>query len=454
MSRVFGGGKKELLMAKQVVAIGGGKGGVGKSLVAVNLAIAFAQRGRRTVLIDADLGGANLHTLFGIRRPEALLEHFLNRKVASLEEILIPSSQNGLHLICGGMPVLGTANPKHTQKTKLIRHILALDFEVVLMDIGAGTGYNALDLFNAADYRLVVFTPHLTSLHNGYGFLKAALHRRLERLLDKDVRTHLQTTSPETGAESIASVLRRIAAFDIDEVDKADVILENQRIFLVGNMIRKEKERHVVGALRQMISDHLQIDAELLGAVKFGEKLERSVNERHPFMLNAGIESNAEVFRSMAVKLVRRHREADGKGRTSDIEALDRHPAGEPKGSKYDRQDVRYPTYHLSAELQVGKSTLAGQVLNVSHGGALLAFDESVPEPSDGKMTIGPSRGGNWLEAEVEERHRTRAGTLVGYAFVEPDAACEQAIIELVAEAAATGEEEKAPRLAEPFGEV
>jgi len=82
----------------RVVSVGGGKGGVGKSVVAANLAVAMAQRGARVVLVDADLGAANQHTLFGIARPGPGVEAFLDGSLAELAQAEVESGVPGLRL--------------------------------------------------------------------------------------------------------------------------------------------------------------------------------------------------------------------------------------------------------------------------------------------------------------------------------------------------------------------
>src|SRR5689334_1766601 len=89
------------LPGKRVVAVGGGKGGVGKSLVTANLATSFARLGLRTIVFDADLNAPNLHTMFGIERPERTLEDFLDGTFATLGEVMLDSGVPGVQLICG-----------------------------------------------------------------------------------------------------------------------------------------------------------------------------------------------------------------------------------------------------------------------------------------------------------------------------------------------------------------
>ncbi|HCF59957.1 MAG TPA: ATP-binding protein, partial [Myxococcales bacterium] len=183
-ARPQGGAERpRLVRAKQrawrVLAVGGGKGGIGKSLIASNLGIELARRGNRVVLIDADLGGANLHTCLGMELPKVTLSDYINRRVAKLEEVLVPTTVANLSLVSGALDALDVANPKYAQKLKLLRNFQALDVDYAILDLGAGTNYNVLDFFLIADHGLLVLVPEPTSVENGYRFIKAAFFRRL-----------------------------------------------------------------------------------------------------------------------------------------------------------------------------------------------------------------------------------------------------------------------------------
>lgn len=424
-------------MTKRVLAIGGGKGGVGKSLVASNLAIAMAQLGKDVVLVDADLGGANLHTIFGMDRPRFLLEQFIGRDVENLEQILLPTAQKGLRLICGGMPVLGTANPKFAQKQRLINHIKKLETEIIILDTGAGAGFNVLDLFNAADKQLVVFTPQLTSLHNGYGFLKAAILRALQRAISAEARKFLSSSGPETAGESLEAALSRLLSKAPEESQKVNEVLQRISISIVGNMLRSRKEDPVMGAISKMVQDHLQIEAPVIGLIRYGEKLLKSVNDRRPFMFWAGIESNAETFRNLAVLLSPReeeHREEP----ESRIEKASEHT--NIHNQNYERKEPRYPI-HCQATLQRNAKSYLGRLSNVAYGGGLVIFDTEIDNTGHqaiATLVIGPTRDGETITLKVEERHRDPSGKKLGFAFHIVDDEDRASLDRLVAYAAAS----------------
>ena len=148
----------------RIWAIGGGKGGVGKSVLAANLGVVLAKRRQRVVVVDADLGGANLHTLFGMPDPELTLSDYIDRNVPSLDDIVLSTSVPGLHLVSGAHALLEMANPKHGQKSRILRHIQKLDADHVILDLGAGTGINVLDFFLAARKGVLVVVPEPTSM--------------------------------------------------------------------------------------------------------------------------------------------------------------------------------------------------------------------------------------------------------------------------------------------------
>ena len=176
----------EMESTPTIWAVGGGKGGVGKSVVSTILAFWLARKGKRTVLIDADLGGANLHTLLGIKSPPRTLIDFINRKFGSLEEICIDTEAKNLRLISGSSEVLSLANPHFSQKIKLINHFSRLDADYVVIDLGAGTSFNVLDFFLSAHEKIMVLTPEPTSIQNAYIFVRNAVYRRLSRLSSKN----------------------------------------------------------------------------------------------------------------------------------------------------------------------------------------------------------------------------------------------------------------------------
>ena len=126
----------------EIWSIGGGKGGTGKSFLTGNLGVLLARHGLRTLLIDADLGAANLHTLLGLPHPDISLSDFINKNVPTLSETVLETPIPNLFLISGARNKLDVANLGYGQKTRMLRAISGLDYHTILLDLSSGTSFN------------------------------------------------------------------------------------------------------------------------------------------------------------------------------------------------------------------------------------------------------------------------------------------------------------------------
>lgn len=292
-------------VAERIISVGGGKGGVGKSLVSTNLAIAMAQEGRRVVLVDGDLGAANLHTLFGIERPGPTLQTFIDHGLSSLEDARIDTQVPNLTLVRGASAVVGSANISHTQKQRLLRHVVGLDADVVVIDVGAGLAFNQVDLFDVADLRLLVMTPQLTSIQNAYGFAKAALYRRLDRVLKvHGVEGALDETEPNHAMRSLRATLRDVLtdAPDLEAAVRHELSRFNLRLF--GNQVYDPREAGVFRAVGKMMNDFLSLPAPLVGFARASRLMHDSATHRRPYLLIARHEETAQALRTAAHALL------------------------------------------------------------------------------------------------------------------------------------------------------
>jgi len=159
-----------------IVSVGSGKGGVGKSVIASNLALLFARMGKRVILVDLDISGANLHVMFGMHHPPATLTDFITGRVNSLEGVAQEVEWgSGLRLIPGTGETLATANLLFAKKKRVVRHLRQMQADLILLDCAPGTSYQALDFFLVGDIQLVVATPDPPSVVELYRFIKLAV---------------------------------------------------------------------------------------------------------------------------------------------------------------------------------------------------------------------------------------------------------------------------------------
>jgi flagellar biosynthesis protein FlhG len=290
----------------RIFSIGGGKGGVGKSVVAGNLAVAMAQEGLRVVLVDADLGAANQHTLFGIARPGPGLQGFLDGSLPDLAAAEVDTGIPNLTLVPGTAGVVGAANIPAARRDKLLRHVRALAADAVVVDVGAGVSFNVLDLFEVADLRLVVLTPQLTSAQNAYAFLKGAVFRELRRMAALEGKAALVDASEEAleATASTPALLDKLRGEEPALVDRLQAGLSTFGARLVGNQLFEPREKNVFYAISRMVRDFLGIEAPVLGALRPSRRVHDSINLGRPFLLDARGEESAEAVRQMASTLL------------------------------------------------------------------------------------------------------------------------------------------------------
>lgn len=288
-----------------VVAVGGGKGGVGKSVVAANLAIAFARMGLRVVIVDADLGAANQHTLLNITRPAHTLQEFLDRRVASLEEVRLKTAVFGMSLVAGCGAVPGAANIPHAQKLRLIRHIRALQADVVVIDCGSGVSYNVIDLFRIADSKITVATPQLTSLHNAYAFLKAVVHRSMgDKAENAEERDILKRSIGQGEVDPLPEAVTRVRAEDDELADELTDSLRARGFYIVGNQLESDSQIPVFRSFVKMVGRYLGIRAEVLCTMPVNRWIHESVTRRRPWILSDVCVVEARVLLQSAAKLL------------------------------------------------------------------------------------------------------------------------------------------------------
>jgi len=271
-------------------SVGGGKGGVGKSIVTLGLAVSLANLGKKVILIDGDLGGANLHTLLGMRYPEVTLEDFLMRRVQRLEDTVIPTEVSGISLICGADDILGAANPTYAQKIRLVQQIEELTADFVLLDLGAGTSFNILDLFNHSPGKIAVLTGQVTSLQNVYGFIKSALFRKLSREFARDSKAMdlLYQMGGKEGGGELQSIRDLASLFEATAPKRYALlnrILESFHLYLVVNMVKSDQDLKSVQIIRSVSNDFLSLSSHMLGYLPFDPAVDIAVNQMSPQVL-------------------------------------------------------------------------------------------------------------------------------------------------------------------------
>jgi len=277
----------------KIVAIVGPKGGVGKTTISANLAIALSVLGKKVIAVDLDLGASNLHTLFGIRETKATLDDFVLNKIANLPDIVLETSINNLGIICGGN-VPGIANLNYNKKLKLIHNLSQLKTDFVLLDLGAGASFNVVDFLIIAQEGILVTTPEVPSLLNAYSFIKTLIFRRLTlhfkhseqtvlmELLDKarDFDSYPKLKTMEGFMEAVNNI-------NVAEANSIRKILTNYRPIVVVNRARSGKDADTGKVLQNLMNQYLSIKSSIILTVREDAAVGTAVARLKPVLLEA-----------------------------------------------------------------------------------------------------------------------------------------------------------------------
>jgi flagellar biosynthesis protein FlhG len=288
-------------------AIGGGKGGTGKSFLSASLGIHLAALGEDVVLIDADLGGPNLHTFLGMEESNLDLGHFITNKVASLHDTITLTPYEGLKLIKGTENVLFTSNLNHYKKLKLIRHIKAFDARRVIIDIGTGASYNCVDFFLLSNPGVLVVNPEPTSIENAYYFLKSCIIRVLKFYIEHyGIQELAQKVSSQIkdASKSIYSFFSEIISQDKFYADLLYKALKRFHPCLIINKARDERDVILGESIVNVVQKYLVVDLNYIGAVPFDDRVHLSLKGFTPFMNKYSDTETADAIRTIVEKLI------------------------------------------------------------------------------------------------------------------------------------------------------
>lgn len=257
---------------------------MGKTVITANSAISLSQQGKRCIALDLDLGGANLHTVLGIPDPDLTLTDFLRCNVDNLAETMVPTPYQNLHFISGSKALLEMANPKFSQKEKLIRHIKSLNVDYVILDLGSGSSFNTLDFFLSADEGILVVLPEPTSVENAYHFIKAAFYRKLKRATKKSgVAEAIDKAMEEKVARGIQSPRALIKSVLQINPEAGHALEEEARGFkpnIIVNQARRVDDQDLGTDIVQACRDYFGINIRNLGYIDEDNSLKEAIRLR------------------------------------------------------------------------------------------------------------------------------------------------------------------------------
>jgi flagellar biosynthesis protein FlhG len=223
----------------RIITVTSGKGGVGKTNVSVNMALAYARAGKKVVVMDADLGLANVNVMLNMI-PKFNLYHVI-RKQKTMREIMI-DTEYGISIVAGASGFSKIANLNDTERQHFIEELETLSAaDIIIIDTSAGVSSNVLDFVAAADDAVIVTTPEPTAITDAYGIIK-------------------------------------IIATEINNL--------NMGLKLVVNRVKNVTEaKKVADKMINITGQFLNLKVEYLGFIYDDEAVSRSVLRQRPFMV-------------------------------------------------------------------------------------------------------------------------------------------------------------------------
>ncbi len=274
---------------KQIWAIGGGKGGVGKSLLASSLAISLSRAGHKVIAVDLDLGGANLHTALGVGLPKQTLSDFINTVDSNIQDCVVPSGIPRLDLISGAHDSIGIANINSTQKNHLLNHLKLLDADYLVFDLGAGTSANTIDFFLYSDIGIITLLPEPTSIENGYRFIKSAYYQYLLNSphlsnIRPLIKMAMETKNP-LGIKSPTDLFREVNKSSPESAMKLKKAIEDFKLNLVVNETRTQTDIEIGNSIKTVCKKYFGMDIDYIGHLDYDSSVWQAVRRKRPLLL-------------------------------------------------------------------------------------------------------------------------------------------------------------------------
>jgi len=278
--------KERAIKHTQIYPVGGGKGGIGKSMITANIGTLLARKGKRVMLVDLDLGSSNLHTFLEVSDSQKGLDRFLDKQVDALEKAAVPTAVPNLSFI--GSRHCGTeaANLYTAQKQKIIRGLRNLDVDYVLMDLGAGTNFNMLDFFLTDNQGICILTSEPTAIENTFNFIKSVYFRVVKRTLKLSEFNQVTKKMDLSGNRLDQSflIVNEIAKNDPEIGARLKERLKEFQFKFVVNQVRQKDDPALGTKIEKVCNRHFYSRFTFLGNIRYDEKVHDSIQLRQNFI--------------------------------------------------------------------------------------------------------------------------------------------------------------------------
>lgn len=272
-----------------IIAVGGGKGGVGKSFISSSISIFLAQLGYDTLAVDLDLGGANLHTSLGVPLTNRGINEFIMDQNSDFSGLIQDTHWPRLKIVSGSSETLDVANVDEVQRSRIMSAIFRHKADFTVLDLSAGTHHSTLDFFLMAKHKVVVFTPEPSSIENAYRFLKASFFRKLRRYEHQlqlkvqidELLANRTTHGIKNPSDLIRVLVQREPVFGL----KLKHILGEMNYQIVLNQARTRQETEMGLALQSVCNKYFGFHCDFLGGLEYDNAVWQSLRQKNHLLM-------------------------------------------------------------------------------------------------------------------------------------------------------------------------
>jgi len=280
----------------KIISVGGGKGGVGKSFFSANIGALLAMIGKKTLVVDLDTGGPNLHSFYAIINPDTGVQDFFDQK-KKLENCIIKTNVSRLSLLTSKNCREDIGNLPYSQRKILLSSLKYLKYDYILLDLGAGVNKNMIDFFLLADFPFVVFTEDPLSMENAFRFVHRVYIQKIKNKIPvKKLNKYCDSLFKKGGTIRPVEILRELESKDEEYYKKVKFTLDSFNIFIVSNKSSsKTLGMNIENFYRKFFGENISF----LGNIPYSKNAEKAILKRELFV--SSFKSDKAVKKLMTI---------------------------------------------------------------------------------------------------------------------------------------------------------
>ncbi|MGM0417502.1 MAG: MinD/ParA family ATP-binding protein [Thermodesulfobacteriota bacterium] len=261
----------------KIISAGGGKGGIGKSFFSANIGGLLSMIGKKTLVIDLDTGGPNLHTFMGVSNPSKGLWNYFNQEM-SLEDCIIDTEYKRLHLLNSKNCSSDIGNQPYSLRNILYKDIKRLKYDYIIIDLGAGINKASIDFFLLADLPFALFTSDPLSLENSFKFVHKVFLQKISGIVPpKKLNSQCSSILKSNSTIRPDDILKRLEELNSPYYPELKKTMENFKLYLTACKVdNSDTAKNIENFYKKFFGDNIS----LAGTIPYSSNIEKSVYKR------------------------------------------------------------------------------------------------------------------------------------------------------------------------------